>query len=123
MKQNVRSSMFWLMKRVGIVSGATVIVGIGISTIIGGWSSLRLCNTLFVLGGIVIASGLPEVIAGKGRISDYNYQLARSAGHSTLEERTQTDYQELNTGYSKLTIRFISGILTIGVGILINKFG
>jgi len=104
------------MKRVALLTGVTTLIGVLICALFGQWSPRRFSNIQFILGGLLMFVGFLDVMNTKYRIANYTFQLSRSAGQASLEQRTLNDFQELHKSYSGLVIFAVSGLLTMGIG-------
>jgi phosphoglycerol transferase MdoB-like AlkP superfamily enzyme len=115
------SAARWILTRVAIITGSTIAIGILVALLLRIHSAKAVCNILFVLGGILVFLGFLDVLNSKARLIDYTYQLARSAGSMSLEQRTRNDIGEIHQSYVGLMLLALSGVLTIGVGVAVWK--
>jgi len=103
------------------VTGLAIAVGLLIAFLSGVRSAEAIADIYFVLGGLLAFVGFLDVQNTKLRPIDHTYQLSRSAGSMSLDERNQNDIRELHQSYSGLMLFAISGLLTIMCGIAIYK--
>jgi hypothetical protein len=107
----------------GVVLGAALLAASALySLVAGGWNAVRFADTAMTLGMFAMAFGaLFAVGRGFGMGTHPQYQVARTAGATTGEQRASQDYQGGQPPVPFMLTLIAGGIVTLVVGALVRS--
>jgi hypothetical protein len=101
-----------------IMSLIVLIVGLVLQ-----WNQpVQFSNGFFAAGAIVIVLGTFSITGGFQQRGSFSITYAESAGQASLSERTQRLMIDINQRYGTLVVLISTGLLLIGIAVLIGQF-
>ena len=110
---------------VGVILGITLVVSLLVVTfgLVKGWDQpVQFSNGFFIAGAIVILLGTLSVAGGFQQRGNFQMIYAETAGQASISERAQRMVGEINQRYGVLVLMIVSGVLLIGISIVIGTF-
>jgi len=93
----------------------------GIGALLGWETSTLFSNGLFIAGSACIILGIFTLLGGASIRADFSLLYGQSAGDASIAERTRRWVADMSQGYNALILLFLTGVLLIGLSILVGS--
>jgi uncharacterized membrane protein len=113
-----------LLRLVVVILGLTFLASLVVLVIgmVFQWSTpVQFSNGFFGAGLIVIVLGTFSVTGGLHQRSNPSLAYAETASHASIAERGQRMMADINQRYSSMVLMIGTGLLLVGIGILIPQ--
>lgn len=101
----------------------SIIIGLitaGIGVLLGWSTSARFSDGLFIAGGLFMCIGAISFIGGNLSRADFTFLYAGSVGDESIADRTRHWVAAMTQGYDLLLLLFVTGLLLIGLSVLVD---
>ncbi len=86
------------------------------------WKGVNFSNGFFAAGAIFIVLGILSIAGGFVQRSNFGMLYAESAGQMSSPERAQRMAADMAQRYGALIFLVVTGLLLVGIAIVVGKF-
>jgi vacuolar-type H+-ATPase subunit I/STV1 len=108
-------------KILGAAGGISLVVLL-IGTFLRWDDPVKFSNGFFVAGAILIVAGVFSVTGGFMQRSNFGVVYSESAGQANIAERNQRMAAEVTQRYGTFIFLLTTGLLLIGISVVVDKF-
>ncbi len=120
--ETIRSTLFHVTKRIGLVEIA-VLAATGLICWLIGWRTLiDYSNSLIWLGLAVMVIGISSFFGGASLNSKISYQYSKTVMPNSMQDRAQQNVTDTSASISFTTWAGLVGFLTIGIGYIVRLY-
>lgn len=120
----MRQAISYVLRLAAIILGLTLVVSL-VLLVIGAifrWAApVQFSNGFFIAGAILIVLGVFSVTGGFQQRASFPMTYAESAGQAPRAERTQRMMSDIHQRYGSMVLLVGSGVLLVGIAILIHQ--